>query len=409
MSTLIVVLPLETPGAATPLEYLLSPDGRTVTSHEHAVAALLPAARETVVLVPVAALSWHQVELPKGSLSRGAAGSPRLRALLEGLLEDRLLDDPASLHFALAADARAQAPSWVASCDRNWLRACLALLESVRRPAARIVPELSPGSEAQLHVLGSADAPTLVYTGPGGVGSLPWSTTALEWALAQSGADESTPVAAEPALAQQVELASGRQPLLRSSSERRLQAVAGPWDLAQFDLSASDRRRALRGVTQRLGLLARAREWRAARWGLGLLVAAHLVGVNAWAWKESAALDDKRAAVRGILTATFPTVRVVVDAPVQMGREVTLLRQASGAYSQRDLEAMLGALGAALPPGQSLQGVEFSNGEARLRGLSLNPQSLAGVNTRLQGFGLQAQAEGDRVVLRPAASNGAAP
>ena len=412
MSTLIVVLPMEVPGPATALDYVLSPDGRTLGSHDRAVAALLPAAREIVAIVPIQALSWHRVELPKGSLSRsslgGTTGTPRLRAMLEGLLEDRLLDDPEDLHFALEPDARAQAPVWVASCDRQWLRAGLALLESVRRPAARVVPELAPGAD-QLQIIGTPESPLLAYTGAKGVGVLPLASSALNWALAQTDNPDAVPVLAEPALAQQAEQLGARQLVLQSNGERWLQAAAANWDLAQFDLASSDRRRAFQRTGRQAIALLRAPEWRAARWGAGVLVAAHLVGVNAWAWKESNALADKRAAVRGTLTSAFPNVRVIVDAPVQMQREVAQLRQAAGAYSQRDLEAMLGALGAVLPPGQSLQAVEFNAGEARVRGLTLAADGAAPVKDKLRAFGLQAQAEGERWVLRPAAEQESAP
>lgn len=410
MSTLIVVLPLDTPGAATPLEYVLSADGRTVTGHAHAVATLLPAARETIALVPAQALSWHRVELPKGSLARGAAGTPRLRALLEGLLEDRLLDDPAAVHFALETGARAQAPAWVATCDRAWLRASLNLLESARRPAARIVPELAPGT-AQIHVLGTPESAWLAYSGAQGVSVLPLAAPALDWARAQlgdAGAD-AIPIYAEPALAQAAEQLGATQLQLQPGAERWLQASAGTWDLAQFDLASSDRRRAVQGTLRRVTAIARAPQWRAARWGLGLLAAAHVVGVNAWAWKESTALADKRAAVRGVLGSSFPAVRVVVDAPVQMAREVALLRQSAGAYGPRDLETMLGALGATLPPGQVPQAIEFGNGEGRLRGLPVNPQTVATLNGKLQGHGLVAQAEGDRLLLRALPASGGTP
>jgi general secretion pathway protein L len=110
-----------------------------------------------------------------------------------------------------------------------------------------------------------------------------------------------------------------------------------------------------------------------------------------------------------VLSSSFPSVRVVVDAPVQMAREVELLRQASGAYGPRDLEAMLGALGATLPPGQVPQAIEFGNAEARLRGLATNPEALAALNGRLRAHGLAAQAEGDRLLLRPLPASGATP
>jgi general secretion pathway protein N len=53
--------------------------------------------------------------------------------------------------------------------------------------------------------------------------------------------------------------------------------------------------------------------------------------------------------VRDTLRATFPQVRVIVDAPVQMEREVAALRQQTGTPSTRDLDALLAALAAALP------------------------------------------------------------
>ena len=406
MSTLIVVLPPETPGAATPLEYVLTHDGRSGAVHDRAVASLLPAARETVALVPAQRLSWHRVELPKGSLGRG--GSPRLRAMLDGLLEERLLDEPGDLHFAIQPDAKVQAPLWVAGCDRAWLRASLALLESARRPAARVVPELVPGP-VQMHLVGEPAAPRLLLRSEGGVCALPATGAAPAWALAQGDAPDGVPLFAEPALAQRAEELFAREVVLQGAADRWLQANAGAWDLAQFDLTSSDHGRLWKRTTRQLTALARAPEWRAARWGLALLALAHVAGVNAWAWKESSALQAKRAALQSALTTSFPQVKVVVDAPLQMGREVALLRQATGAYTPRELEAMLGALGAALPPGQTPQAVEFTPGETRLRGLSLRPPEADALNAKLQGYGLRASADGDRWVLRPTSPEGAQP
>jgi general secretion pathway protein L len=122
MTTLIVTLPLSMPETGTEYDFVLTPDGRIVTRLGRAAASLLPsvskAGDEVVAVVPARALSWHRVDLPKGVIdnrliSRG--GQPaRLRAVLEGLLEEQLLDDPATVHFALAPDARAAQPVWVA-------------------------------------------------------------------------------------------------------------------------------------------------------------------------------------------------------------------------------------------------------------------------------------------------------
>ena len=118
MSSLVVLLPLQPATAATEFAYALTADGRTALTHASAPAALLPlpsgAGSEVVAIAPAGTISWHRVELPRGTTAR----SPRLRAVLEGLLEDRLLDEPDTLPFAVEPQPRAGAPVWVAVCDR---------------------------------------------------------------------------------------------------------------------------------------------------------------------------------------------------------------------------------------------------------------------------------------------------
>jgi general secretion pathway protein L len=139
--------------------------------------------------------------------------------------------------------------------------------------------------------------------------------------------------------------------------------------------------------------------WRPARWAAALFVAVHLVGLNAWAWKENADLESKREAVRGILRETFPNVRVVVDAPVQMEREVTALRQQTGTASARDLDAMLAALAAALPPGRTPAALEYANGQLRASGLALSAEEVRTVASQLRPLGYGATSEGSALVV----------
>ena len=157
MSSLAVLLPLAAATAHTEFAWVMSPDGRSAGAHASTAAALMPqptgAGAEVIAIAPAAAISWHQVELPRGT----QAGSARLRAVLEGLLEDRLLDEPDSLHFALQPLARPGEPVWVAVCDRAWLRAAVQVLEAAQRPATRIVPEFAPQPDIALHVVGEAN------------------------------------------------------------------------------------------------------------------------------------------------------------------------------------------------------------------------------------------------------------
>ena len=404
MSTLIITLPLSAGDAAARYDHVLTPDGQTVALHATAPAAGLPDARrgtsDTVAVVPVEALSWHRVELPKGI----GASSPRLRAVLQSLLEDRLLDDPEELHLAIEPQAAAGAPAWVAVCDKAWLRQHLQGLEAAGHPVTRIVPEIAPNTDSlQLHLLGEPGQAQAVISGEGvegGVLRLPLSADMLALALGREGLPPHAEVFAEPAVAALAEQLLQHKAGLQQRPQRQIAAAQTPWDLAQFDLASSGRTRTLKRLTAAAGDFLHAPSWRAARWGAMLLFAANLVGLNAWAWKEQAAWQAQRNAIQSTLIQTFPGVKVVVDAPLQMAREVAALRQATGAPSARDLEAMLGALASALPEGQAISAMEYTSGEARLKGLSLDPEASAALNAKLRPLGYTARAEGDGLLLK---------
>ncbi len=395
MRTLIVTLP--PPGeAANEYAYVLSPDGLQVGSAASAAAALLPlptgAGAEVVAVVPARALSWHQVDLPKGT----SAASPRLRAVLEGLLEDRLLDEPGDLHFALQPQAKPGAPAWVAACDRAWLRTAVQALETAQRPVSRIVPELWPGEPAALYVTGEPGRATMILADDSGVVIWP---VAGELHAGVPALPDTVAVVAEPAVAGVAEQALQRPVMLQQAPQRHLLAAQSPWDLAQFDLASSGRSRAFKKFSTGWAGLLRSPQWRAARWGLVALLLANLVGLNAWAWMERSALKSKREQIRTALTGTFPAVRVVVDAPVQMEREVAALRQATGAASGRDLESMLAALAAAAPPGLAPTSIEFTGNELRLKGAGAAPAAQQ-AGPSLQAFGYRTSSEGDTLVVR---------
>ena len=418
MSTLILFLPSARPGPATEYSYTLTADGHTALRHATAPAALLPEPTrpggEVVAVVPARALSWQRVQLPPGLPLGAGQQTPRLRSVLEGLLEDRVLDDAAQLHFAIAPGAQAGAPVWVAVCDRAWLREHLQALEAAGRRVARVVPEFAPGptpsGRPELCALGTPEDACVVLTGQGadhGVAVLPLSSMAM--ALARAGTvagtgpedeDAAPLVRAEPAVAALAEQTLGQRATLHTASQRALEAARGDWDLAQFELASTGRTRALRKAGSVASALLHAPQWRAARWGAVLLVLAHLVGLNAWAWKERQTLAAKQAAVRTLLTQTFPKVQVVVDAPLQMERELAQLRQAAGSVSPRDLEPLLAAAGTALPAGRQPTTIEYTPGELRLRGVALAPDEEPALSARLQASGYRAQLDDGSLLLR---------
>lgn len=390
MSTLAIVLPLA--GEAVPSwSFALGDAGPAAPQHGDVPITLLPRvdpAVQVVAVVPAAALSWHRVELPQGITMR----SPRLRPVLEGLLEDRLLDDPQGLHLAVEPERRPGSTAWVAVCDKGWLRQRLQELDAAGTSAARVVPEFEPTGDLTLNVTGMPGDAVLIATGGDGVLRLPLNmlapTTLVRW--------DAAPLIAEPALAEDAERLLGRSAVLLPAADRLLRAAASRWELAQGDFAQTLQSRRRKSLASAWTRIRRAPEWRLARWGAALVLATNLVGLNAMAWKERSALERKRGEVRAVLTETFPAVRVVVDPALQMQREMALLRQDSGALGEGDLEPVLEAVALASPPGQQPAAIEFSGGETRIKGLS----SVAEAMPALQARGLQMRTEAGTLTLR---------
>jgi general secretion pathway protein L len=216
--------------------------------------------------------------------------------------------------------------------------------------------------------------------------------------LSQDGAPSN--LLAEPAVAALAEQCFKRPVNLQQAPQRWLLATQSGWDLAQFDLASSDGRRTLKRLGQAWQSLRHAPQWRALRWGVASLLLAQLLGLNLWAWHEKSALQAQRVAINTVLTQTFPTVRVVEDAPLQMERELARLRQSTGASSGSDLETMLAVLAGFLPVNRSVAAVEFSDGVARLKGLQLTEGEVAVLSKALKYQGYNARNEGETLVLQ---------
>ena len=402
MSTLLIQLPAELAHSAAEYLYIVSDDGQSAERSGQANATLLPASGRTnqvTAVIPVSRLSWHSITLPPGLNVQSRRQQARVRAVLEGLLEEKLLDDASTLHLALDSAPGGQS-YWVAACDKPWLQSHLQLLESSGHVANRLVPEQWPSASAQLLLWGDNGNAQLSVTGLDGrssLATLPLRADAslLHPLLSRLPAD--LPVLAEPQLARAAE-ALQRPVNIFTAAQRLLQSASYTGDLAQFDLDLGGSTRARRRLLDAWQSVAKAPQWRAARWAAGIAIVAQLIGMNAWAFKENRAIAQRQQQAKQVLQTTFPHVPVIVDAPVQMQRELDVLRSNSGALSAADLEALLAASAtiSSMPNAKSL---EYQDKQLRITGLDLNPEALSDAQQSLEASGYQLQREGADLIL----------
>lgn len=379
------------------LDYVLSRDGLAVSTQGRCAASLLPRADSIALVLADSDVSWHRITLPK-------APAARLRAALSGVLEEALLDDTNKVHLALAPQAAAGQPTWVAAVDKRWLAAELAALEKANVFADRVLPASWPDDPPSGHfaLADEADARSL---------ALHWShadgvaTLSLQGGLARALLPQPLPDgvrwSATPAAATAAERWLDAPVVVLSAAERALQATRTLWDLRQFDLARRSKgtravRDALRGL--------RTPAWRPARYGLAALVLTQLLGLNLWAWHLRSTLDAKRQAQVALLQSTFPHVRAVLDAPLQMQREVALLRAAAGQPDESDLEPLLQAAAAAWPADlAAVESIRFEPGRLTLAASSWDAGRIEQFRAQLQPQGLQLDVTDGRLVISRAA------
>jgi len=380
---LIIALP-HAPNQATSGYAHVHADGYRVTGSATGPAATLSVhAGEVVAVVPHSRMAWLTVQLPP------ASHGPRLMSVLHGLLEDRLLDDPQQLHLVLPPNsqalARAGGTTWVAVCDKTWLREALAPLQAAGLTVQRLVPELQPTDSPMLHVMGEPDTSTSVLTHAEGVTLLP--PNVASWRAFVTLTDD-LQIYAEPAMVARVQDLLQRQPVLQTAAQRWVAASQSAWDLAQGEWAQGRSQRLQRGLQSAWQTLAHAPAWRAVRIGVAALFVLQVVGLNALAWREKSALDQQQLALQRILKTTFPAVSLVIDAPLQMQREVDALQQKSGHVSRTDFEPLLAALAGVLPAGQVPAQLHFANAVLRVQGLTLNDKALQSAQAALKTQGL---------------------
>ncbi|HEV7913171.1 MAG TPA: type II secretion system protein GspL [Albitalea sp.] len=375
--------------------YALSPDGLVLESQGQCAASLLPKADAVVAVLCDTDVSWHQITLPKAPASK-------LRTALIGVLEEQVLEDAELTHFAVAPDATAGHPTWVAAIDRAWLRAELAALEQANVFVDRVVPSAWPDdppcghfAETDSQANGGEEGVTLTWSHPNGVACLRLHG-GLARAVVPLPAPHGTRWSATPGAASAAEQWLGTTVNVMQPAQRLLQAARTLWNLRQFDLARRNRgTRALRDAMRRF----MSPGWRPVRYGLIGLAAANVIGLNLWAWHQRSSIEARRDAVLGVVKATFPKLseNEIKRAPLLvMQREADAMRLAAGKPGATDFEPMLQAAALAWPADQApVDNLRYENGKLWLAASGWGEPQLEQFRSRLRPAGWQAEKGSD--------------
>jgi general secretion pathway protein L len=294
----------------------------------------------------------------------------------------------------------------VAACDKAWLSAAIQVCDAAGCRITQVVPEFWPQTEPQIIVTGVPEEAWITRADDQGVMTVPLregDTSSISNALL-AGFPATTPVLAEPAVIALAEASLQHKIELRQQSTGLLQSAGSLWELAQFDQSLSGDSQGVKSLIRRWESFWQSPAWRPARWGLVALLLANVLGLNVWAWQQKSSLAAKRSQLDNLLTQSFPSVKVIQDAPKQMSREMALLRQATGATGIQNFESMISAF-SAINNSQSgviitPTAIEYIADGMNLKGIRLASNELNAAQAKLKIMGYTLTQNGDTTSIK---------
>ena len=364
-------------------------NGAALRSGESLLAAL-PKADEVELIAPAVKVLLTSVVAP-------ARNRRKLLQLLPYAVEEKLMYDPESIHTAPAASVPPSGEVALAAIDKGWLRRTLELFAQAGLQPRKMWPEtLLPPLLTNTW--------TAIWNGHEGLvrnGVLSGSSL--------DGGNADTPPLALLLAAQEAKL-RGAAP---GKIILRLAGNAEQPDLARWSAqlgvethmgAAWDWRRAPH--TQEPGINLLQGEFAASSGGhawlarlrpalivAGLIVLVQLGGtVIDWAqlsYQQRRLNADMLASFR----KAFPEAKVIVDAPLQMQRNLADLRHAAGMADASDFLPLLAQVAPSLADVGQFEVVQYERGTLKLDIALRAPQNLETIRDRLGKVGVKAQLE----------------
>lgn len=362
----------ETSVCEATLDWRLRGEQGKVLRTGHGSMSSMPAADQYVIILPASRVLLTSITPPKQNRKKFMQALPYA-------VEDRIMADPESIHVA-PGDVQANGEMPVAIIDREWLRA---ILDSLRvsgfKPRHAMVETLLAPF--------TAESWSLIWRGDRG-----FVRQGLFSGISLDGGDtEHPPAALLLALAGENLKPGSLQIFLEGASLPNLEAwssasgvsvtAGGEW--LRTDSAGS-------GINLLQGEFApRAThaEWlprlRPVFMLAGLILALQVAfTLGDWAMLKY----EKHRLTQSMekhFRKAFPDAKVIVDAPLQMRRNLAELRRSAGIMDQNDFLPLLASIAPALSSGVHLLGLEYQQERIKIRLVLTNPADLESLRARL--------------------------
>ncbi len=314
--------------------------GTSTTSGE-SVPSAIPVADRTVAVIPISRIAFIDAMLPRVS-------APRRRQLLNFAIEDKLTIDPETVHAVEIGQADTGPNRFVvAAIDRAWLTRAIAWLTARNLVPDLAVPETALRAVAQGEWLVNLSGPRGFAVRPDGLAyGIDFDATELA----------TPPFALSLALNETAASADSRALPSRitivAAAEVAPRIEGGQWESALGAASKAGMKITLKpatgaSVTAQDATLAASNflvgrftpksnennSLAAFKWAAGLAcisVLVHLLGMGVDAWRVGAQRRSIEGQLRQVFLQSFPEATAVVDAPLQMSRNLERLRRERG-------------------------------------------------------------------------------
>jgi general secretion pathway protein L len=365
--------------SSTPCPWALCDESGSVLQQGLAPLAALPASRDCIGIVAADRVLIFTTQPPPGNKRRWQAALPFIA-------EEHALTDPDDIHAVPAATADPGTIA-VSVITKSWLKQIVAATGAAGVPLRRLV------AESLMPVL-SADSWTLVWDGCNGfLRTSPVTGLALD-----CGTQQTPPLAlllslSNAATPRQIELrfAKGASPAALPSWDLAVPLVSGEsWDWQCAALDEATPNLLWGEFTPRLRLFDSLPRLRPA---LFILLAAFFIEVIGthieWAMlaREKSALTHN---VERIFHSTFGDDSTLIDAPLQMQRNLAAGRHAAGLADDADFLALLDTTASSLgtPNSNAVQGINYESGKLELDLKLARAADFKSLQEKLQRTGL---------------------